>query len=219
MKVSASLYAADPLRLQESVAAVAPYVGSLHIDVMDGRFAPAFGFGEQVVRRLIEENAPPIDVHLMVEEPARWAPRFAALGVRSVAFHVEAVRDVAAVVRDIRAGGARAYAALLPGTETAVLKPLAADIDGVLLLTVPPGGGALVEPALERVSRTPKGIPTIVDGQLQPAHFEMLRKNGVELAVLGAALFGIGSLGERARQLSALAAGDSADGSGVTRSA
>lgn len=79
MRLSASLFAADPLRLFEAVAAVSPYVESLHVDVMDGRFAPAFGFGEGLVRRLLSEGAPPIDVHLMIAAPEVWARRFAML--------------------------------------------------------------------------------------------------------------------------------------------
>jgi pentose-5-phosphate-3-epimerase len=72
MKISASLHAADPLRLAEAVSAIRPYVESLHVDVMDGRFAPAFGFGERLVDSLVADGGLPIDVHLMVERPDDW---------------------------------------------------------------------------------------------------------------------------------------------------
>ena len=65
MRISASLYAAVPLRLAEAVEAVAPHVGSLHIDIMDGRFASAFGLGEALVRSLLAEGSPPLDIHLL----------------------------------------------------------------------------------------------------------------------------------------------------------
>jgi ribulose-phosphate 3-epimerase len=208
MRLSASLYAADPLRLGEAVSAVTPYVGSLHVDVMDGRFAPAFGFGEQLVSRLVAGGAPPIDVHLMVDEPESAAVRFARLGVRSVAFHVEATPDAAALAKAIRAAGARAYAALLPETEPATVIPIASDIDGILLLTAPPGVGTFSDAAFERIARTPAGLPMIVDGRLQPVHFGALRAQKVELAVVGAALFDGGAPAERARQFDRLASGE-----------
>ncbi len=211
MKMSASLYAADPLRLSYAVAAVAPHVASLHIDVMDGRFAPAFGYGEHLVSRLIAEGAPPVDVHLMLEEPEPWASRFAALGVRRVAFHVEAVRDPLAVAASIRAEGALAYAALLPHTPLSRVASLISGIDGVLLLTAAPGGGTLSRAALDRVRELPAGFPTIVDGRLEPIYFDALRSSGVELAVVGAALFAGDGLPERARQFGRLASGEPAE--------
>lgn len=210
MRLSASLYAADPLCLAEAVSAVAPFVGSLHVDVMDGRFAPAFGLGEQLVGRLVAGGAPPIDVHLMVDDPEPAALRFARLGVRSVAFHVEATPDVAGLAAAIRGAGALAYAALLPATEPEVVASIASRIDGILLLTAPPGGGAFDEAAFARVSRAPAGLPIIVDGRLQPGHFEALRARRVELAVVGAALFEGGAPAERARQLDRLASGEDA---------
>jgi len=131
MNISASLYAADPLRLARAAAAVAPYVASLHIDVMDGRFAPAFGFGERLIRSLIATGAPPVDVHLMIETPEPWAKRFAALGARCVAFHLERVSDPIAVARSIRNEGSLAYVALLPETPVSLVLPLQDDIDGL----------------------------------------------------------------------------------------
>lgn len=207
MRLSASLYAADPLHLAEAATAVTPYVDSLHVDIMDGRFAPAFGFDERLVRELIARGAPPIDIHLMIEQPEQWAPRFAGLGVRSVAFHFEATPDAAALATAIRAAGARAYVALLPETEPAAVGSIASAIDGILLLTAPPGGGAFIDAAFDRIGRVPTGVSTIVDGRLQPGHFDALRTHGVELAVVGAALFNGGMPGERARQLDLLAAG------------
>jgi len=209
MRLSASLHAADPLRLAEAVSAVAPHVGSLHVDVMDGRFAPAFGFGEQLVAALVAAGAAPVDVHLMVDEPERSALRFARLGVRSVAFHVEATRDAAGLAGAIRAAGALAYAALRPETDpAAAVGPIASAVDGILLLTAPPGGGGFSDAAFARIARAPPGLRKIVDGRLQPGHFAALRAQDAELAVVGAALFHGGALSERARGFARLAAGE-----------
>lgn len=184
---------------------MAPYVGSLHVDVMDGRFAPTFGYGERLISRLIAEGAPPVDVHLMLDAPERWTSRFAALGVRSVAFHVEAVHDPFAVAASIRAEGSLAYAALLPETPLSRVSALMAGIDGILLLTAAPGGGALNRAALARVRDLPKAYPAIVDGRLEPTHFDVLKSSGVELAVMGAALFESDNLSDQAKKLDLLA--------------
>jgi ribulose-phosphate 3-epimerase len=208
MKISASLHAADPLRLSDAVAAVAPHVGSFHIDIMDGRFASAFGFGERLVSALAALEAPPLDVHLMLDDPEPWVARFAALGARSVAFHAEAVRDIRRVVATIRSAGALAYLAFLPQTPMARISPLLLEADGILLLTAPPGGGAFDPAALARLEHLPKGIPTIVDGRIEPVHFDVCRSAGVELAVLGTALFDGDDIAERARRMESLAAGE-----------
>ena len=208
MKLSASLHAADPLQLAEAVSAVAPHVGSLHVDIMDGRFAPAFGFGEKLVSELIAGGAPPIDIHLMIDQPERWAARFASLGVRSVAFHLEATADAAALAAAIRAAGARALCRPAAGNRARRACLLTSAIDGMLLLTAPPGGGAFIDAAFERIARAPAGVPIIVDGRLQPGHFDVLRARGVEMAVVGAALFSGGVPAERARQLGRLASGE-----------
>ncbi|RFC65880.1 ribulose-phosphate 3-epimerase [Mesorhizobium denitrificans] len=207
MKISASLHAADPLRLSDAVAAVAPHVGSLHIDIMDGRFASAFGFGERLVSALAASQAPPLDVHLMLDDPEPWARRFATLGVRSVAFHAEAVRDIRRVVAAIRSAGTLAYLAFLPQTPVIRISPLLLEVDGILLLTAPPGGGAFDAAALARLQHLPRDVRKIVDGRIEPGHFDVCRSAGVELAVLGTALFDSGDVAARARTLEKLAAG------------
>lgn len=205
MKISPSLHAADPLKLGEAVSAVRPYVESLHVDVMDGRFAPAFGFGEALVESLVGDGALPVDVHIMAEEPDAWAVRFAKLGARSVAFHIEATKDPVAVANAIRAAGALAYAALRPSTPLSCLSDCPRCFDGLLLLTAPAGGGDLVPQALARVAHRPKSLPTIVDGRIEPDHFPFLNSTGVDIAVIGSSLFESLDLGGRARTLAALA--------------
>jgi ribulose-phosphate 3-epimerase len=184
MRISASLYAADPLRLSEAVQAVAPYVGSFHIDIMDGRFASAFGLGEALVRSLLAEGLPPLDIHLMLEYPEPWIHQFAFLGVRSIAFHSEAVCDVRSAVSAIRAAGCLAYIAFLPEAPVA---------------------------RISQLQCLPKALPKIVDGRIGTSHFDLCRSAGVEFAVLGRALFEGEGLAQRARELSSLAAGNPTD--------
>ncbi|GLS17076.1 ribulose-phosphate 3-epimerase [Labrys miyagiensis] len=202
MKLSPSLYAADPFRLHEAIAAVAPYSASFHVDIMDGRFAPAFGFGESVVRRLVKEYPVPIDVHLMVEHPKAWARRFAELGVRSVAFHLEATCEPEALLDAVRAAGARAYLALLPDSPIEKAEAIMTSADGLLLLTAPPGGGAFSSDALARLHKVPATTRVIVDGNLQAEQLISPALSRVELAVVGKTLFESSNIAQRAQELS-----------------
>lgn len=201
MRLSPSLYAADPMRLGEQIEALAPYVASFHVDVMDGSFAPTFGLGERAVRALVARSPLPIDVHLMVDSPGKWVRMFAEAGARRIAFHLEAVDDPCSLATDVRAGGALPYLALQPTTPLTAALPLLDFVHGVLLLTAPAGGGTFDEAALERTTTLPASVPIIVDGGIGPAHFETLLKAKVELVVVGRTLFDAPDVAERARDL------------------
>ncbi|SHO66555.1 ribulose-phosphate 3-epimerase [Pseudoxanthobacter soli DSM 19599] len=197
--LSASVYAADPLHLADEIEAVLPYVESLHLDVMDGIFAPQYGLSVRVISDLAARIAKPLDVHLMVARPREDVIRFAELGVRSLAIHIESEGDFAELAGIARANGACAFAALRHTTTVGELERLAGRADGWLFLTAPAGGGAFDERAFERLSQRPAGLPTIVDGKIGPEHFGRLDALGVDLAVVGAALFDGSSARERAR--------------------
>lgn len=203
MTISASIMAIDPLRTEAALAAVAPHVGSWHVDVIDGSFAPAFGFGPAMVAALVARNDRPVDVHLMVDRPDVWGPRFAALGARSVAFQVETDADASAVARAIRDAGAEAFAALRPDTPLERVRPLLGDVDGVLLLTAPPGGGAFDAGALEKAFAVPAHLLTTVDGRIDESHLVTVRSAGVTDVVIGQALFGTPDAGRQAGRLAA----------------
>jgi len=189
MKLSASLYAGDPLRLADEVTAVAPWIDSLHVDIMDGHFAPAFGCNEPLVRALVRFSPVPVDVHLMVTDPALWAPRFAGLGVRLIAFHGEALVAPAAVAAAVRAEGARAYLAVRPSLPVADAAMHLPAMDGALMLTAPAGGGDFDPRAFERLTQLPTGTSIIVDGRIDVGHFPHLKAMGVGTAVIGRSLF------------------------------
>jgi ribulose-phosphate 3-epimerase len=203
VKLSASLFAADPFRLGAQIEAVEPHVESFHVDVIDGRFAPSFGLDERIVRDLGRLSAKPFDVHLMLDSPADWAPRFAALGARIVAVHVESDADVRQVLRSVRKAGASAYVALRPETAISAIGRLLDDADGALLLTAPAGGGNFLEAALQKAFDLPRGYPSIIDGRIDEDHFEVACSAGVDLAVLGRSLFDHSDVAARATSLSA----------------
>lgn len=201
--LSASVYAADPLHLADEIDAVLPHIESLHLDVMDGVFAPQYGLSARVIGDLAGRIAKPLDVHLMVARPREAVIRFAELGVRSIAIHVESEGDFADLAGIARANGTRAFAALRHTTAVDELERLAGQADGCLFLTAPAGGGAFDERAFERLSQRPAGLCTIVDGKIGPEHFGRLGALGVDLAVVGAALFDGAGAGERARLFAA----------------
>ena len=140
--LSASVYAADPFRLAEDIEAVLPNVESLHLDVMDGVFAPEYGLTARVIRNLSECASKPLDVHLMVARPRDAVIRFSELGVRSLAIHLEAEEDFVELSRIARANGSGAFAALRHTTPISELEKVAEHTDGCLLLTAPAGGGS-----------------------------------------------------------------------------
>ncbi|HEV7247550.1 MAG TPA: hypothetical protein VGN93_11235 [Shinella sp.] len=200
--LSASVYAADPFHLAEEIEAVLANVESLHLDVMDGVFAPEYGLTARTIEALSESTPKPLDVHLMVAEPRQPAVRFSELGVRSIAIHVEATEDFKELSRIVRSNGSKAYAALRHTTPVAVLEKLADQLDGCLFLTAPAGGGAFDQHAFTRLAQRPAGLYTVVDGKIDPGHFKRLDQMQVDLAVVGAALFSAGDAEVRSEAFS-----------------
>lgn len=198
MQISPSILSADFANLEAELRRI-ENADWAHVDVMDGHFVPNLTLGLPVVEALVKVSPLPLDAHLMIDDPDRWAPGYAEAGCRSVTFHVEAARDPRALARDLRASGARAAMALKPGTEFGPYEELLADVDMVLVMTVEPGFGgqsfmadqlAKVRQVRAAVRRHGGEIWVQVDGGVSAETIERCAEAGADVFVAGSAVYG-----------------------------
>ena len=197
--IAPSILAADFARLAEEVRAVEGAADWLHVDVMDNHFVPNLTLGLPVVEALAKVSPVPLDCHLMIEHPDRWAPGYAEAGARSVTFHVEAAQNPVATARAIRAAGARAGLAVKPGTPFGPYADLLPEVDMVLVMTVEPGFGgqafmadqmSKVRQVREAVGRHGGQIWVQVDGGVSMDTIEQCVEAGADVFVAGSAVYG-----------------------------
>ena len=141
MLISPSVLNSNLGRLSEEISKVEGVADHIHLDVMDNHFVPNLSFGLPVVAGVIAQTSLPVDVHLMIDDPDRWAPAYGEAGAYSVTFHIEAAKDPLTLSKDISATGARVAAALKPGTDLDSLDGLIEHLDMILIMTVEPGFG------------------------------------------------------------------------------
>jgi ribulose-phosphate 3-epimerase len=196
--IAPSILSADFARLADEVSAVRG-ADWLHVDVMDNHFVPNLTLGLPVVESLLSVTDIPVDCHLMIDDPARWAPPYAEAGAHNVTIHAEATDDPAAVARDIRAAGGRAGLAIKPGTALEPYLEILRDFDTLLVMSVEPGFGGqkFIAEVLPKVATARRlvdaGELTIlieIDGGINADTIEAAAEAGVDCFVAGSAVYG-----------------------------
>jgi ribulose-phosphate 3-epimerase len=170
----------------------------LHVDVMDNHFVPNLTLGAPVVEALARATDTPLDCHLMIEDPDRWAPAYVEAGATSVTFHVEAATAPVRLARELRRMGARAGLGLRPATPVEPYEDLLCELDMVLVMTVEPGFGGqeFLDVCLPKVRRAralldKHGLDLWlqVDGGVSADTIERCAEAGADVFVAGSAVF------------------------------
>ncbi len=210
-RLAPSVLSADFGRLAEQVREVeSGGADLLHVDVMDGHFVPNLSIGVPVVEALRRATRLPLDVHLMIEEPARYLEAFARAGADWISVHVEAERHLHRTLQHIRALGLRAGVAVNPATPLLSVEPVAASVDLVLLMSVNPGFGGqrFIEPVRDKIRelaclRRARGwsFDIEVDGGVDASNAPALAALGADVLVVGSAIFGGGRAAAATRDL------------------
>jgi ribulose-phosphate 3-epimerase len=198
VRISPSILSSDFANFESELGRIAS-ADLIHVDVMDNHFVPNLTFGLPVVERLQQVTPRPLDVHLMIDDPDRWAPGYAEAGAFSVTFHAEATGDAVGLARRLRELGARAGVALKPGTDVADYLEIATEFDQILIMTVEPGFGgqtfmASVMPKLvalrEVVDHSGLDIWLQVDGGINEDTIAIAAEAGANTFVAGSSVFG-----------------------------
>ena len=197
--ISASLLSADFANLgRDCTRAAESGCDWLHFDVMDGMFVPSISFGEPVLKCTAAVASLPLDVHMMVTEPARYIERYAALGAAGITVHSEACEDVAAALRLIRSLGRRAGLSIKPATPVDSIVKYLDLVDMVLVMTVEPGfgGQAFMPETLPKIRELRRisdeqglDLDIQVDGGINGETASIVKEAGANVLVSGSYLF------------------------------
>ena len=192
-----SLLSADFANLQAAIESV-PSSDAVHVDVMDNHFVPNLTLGLPVVESIRKVTDKMLDIHLMIEQPDRWAPAYAEAGAETVTFHVEAAAAPVGLARELQSRGARAAMALKPATPIEPYEDLLPELDMVLIMTVEPGfgGQSFLDLCLPKIARTRAMLDKLggdiwlqIDGGVSVETVERCAAAGVDSFVAGSSVF------------------------------
>jgi ribulose-phosphate 3-epimerase len=213
--IAPSILSADFARLADELAAV-PTSDWIHVDVMDNHFVPNLTLGLPVVKSLLQVTDIPIDCHLMIEDPDRWAIGYAEAGAYNVTVHVEAANDPIALAKNLKAAGSKAGLSIKPGTPLEPYVEVLKHYDTLLVMSVEPGfgGQSFMADVLDKVRQARHLVDTghltllvEIDGGINADTIEQAAQAGVDCFVAGSAVYDAADPGKAVEALRAQAAG------------
>jgi ribulose-phosphate 3-epimerase len=217
VRIAPSILGSDFAALGAGIAAIERGGADLiHVDVMDGHFVPNITIGPPVVRSIRKVARVPLDVHLMIEDPDRYAEDFVSAGAAMISVHAEAVVHLHRTIQHIKGLGARAGVAINPATPVSALEDIASDLDHVLVMSVNPGFGgqtfiARSESKIQAVrallDRHGNDAPIEVDGGVDLTNIARVVSAGATIVVVGNAIFGSDDPEAATREICAAARG------------
>lgn len=198
IKIAASILNADPINLEKEILNVNNSIDWIHFDVMDNHFVPNLSFGKSLLETLSKRRIKPLDAHLMIENPDKWAIDFADAGADSITFHLEAAKDPRKIIKDIHNLNKKVGVAIKPKTNYEQVRELLTEIDVLLVMTVEPGFGGQkfmddmllkVQQARSEISTKQLNVWIQVDGGVGLETIEKATKAGADFLVIGSAAF------------------------------
>ena len=200
IEIAPSILSADFSRLGEQIQAVERGgAGILHFDVMDGHFVPNITIGLPVLKSLAKATRLPIDAHLMISEPGRYATQFVEAGAKMVSVHVEADPHLHRTLMSIKSAGALAGVVLNPSTPLTAVEEVLSVADYVLVMSVNPGFGGqkFIPESVSKVKRLRQlidnrqaSVRIEIDGGIDRNNIESVVEAGAEIIVAGSSIFG-----------------------------
>jgi len=197
IKIAPSILGVDFAKLGAEIESVnnADYI---HVDIMDGLFVPNISIGIPVVESLKKATDIPLDVHLMIDRPERYVERFVKAGADILTVHVESTDKVKECIAAIKQAGAIPAISIKPKTPFEQALPFIEDVGLILVMTVEPGFGGqkMIKECLDKCKKlkeiiTEKGLDVLieVDGGVTAENLNEVKESGVDIAVVGSALF------------------------------
>ena len=209
IQIAPSILSADFCNLERDLKAISN-ADLVHVDVMDHHFVPNLTLGEPIVARICQVTDLPVDVHLMIEDPDRWAPEYAKLGAASVSFHMGATHAPVRLARQLRDMGCKACFAVRPAEPVEPIFDILDEFDMVLIMTVEPGFGGQkfmadmmpkVRQIREYIDAMNPGCELEVDGGVDPNTCKVCIASGANVLVAGSAVYKAADIPARIQEL------------------